>query len=88
MKLQDPTTGAVFCETDGRLAPCPGNDPALCGPTDDADDCLSDVFTGAGFTCGTGGGDGGYWVILAVHASVGNALAWSNPATMGTIAAF
>ena len=62
--VPDPVNGGNICETDGSSTPCPDNDPAQCGPTDDADDCLSDTFIGAGSACGFGG-DGGYWVFLS-----------------------
>ena len=77
------------CETNGSITPCPDNDPAQCGPTDDADDCLSAVFVGTGHTCGTGGGDGMYWVfVLTTHAQESGSLGVSNPPTWGTITAF
>ena len=69
--IPDPATGGNICETDGNISPCPTNgDP--CGPTDDADDCLSADFVNSGTACGFGG-DGGYWVFLhGVRCSVGN----------------
>ena len=59
----DPVTLETTCSTSGSITPCPDNDPNQCGPTDDPDDCLSDVYVGSGTTCGAGG-DGGYWVFL------------------------
>lgn len=45
--------GEPYCETDGSIT-----------PMDDDDDCFSAWFVGEGRTCGTGGGDGGYWVFV------------------------
>lgn len=69
--IPDPVNGGNICETDGSITPCGAFG---CGPTDDADDCLTDTdpwwgpgyqpYIGSGYnTCG-GGGDGGFWVIL------------------------
>lgn len=88
VKVWDPVTGTADCETDGRLAPCPDNDPAQCGPADDPDDCISQVYVGMGETCGAGGGDGGYWVILGVGAQTSGGIGLANPPTAGTIMAF
>ena len=48
------------CETDGSITP---GDPGA-DPTADPDDCLSVIFYGFGYTCGTGGGDGLTWIFL------------------------
>lgn len=62
--VTDPETGATACETSGSITP---GDPTV-DPLADADDCLTPVYHGAGSTCGSGGGDGGYWVfILGAH---------------------
>lgn len=92
---QDPLTGRSTCETDGVIRPCTGSDISSCGPTDDADDCLSGhdpvsrTFVpslGGVTTCGAGS-DGGYWVFLLNYVGEeGNVLA-SNPPTFGTITA-
>ena len=47
----DPATGETSCATDGIVS-------------DDAGDCISPVYTDVGRTCGTGGGDGLFWVFL------------------------
>ena len=89
IKVQDPTDGSWICTTSGGITPCPDNDPAQCGPTDDADDCLSVVFVGTGQTCGTGGGDGLYWVFLSgVHVTENGGVEAKNPPTTGFITAF
>lgn len=78
--IADPINGGNICETDGGITPCaPPSDGGACGPTDDADDCLSDAdtsrsgyqpYVNSGSACGTGG-DGGYWVfLLLVYCSV------------------
>ena len=80
----DPVTGETTCTTDGSITPGdPGTDP-----TADADDCLSDVYTGSGSTCGAGG-DGGYWVFLngALVTEGSGGVGASNPPTAGTITA-
>ena len=84
----DPVTGETTCTTSGSITPCPDNDPNLCGPTDDPDDCLTPVFVGSGTTCGAGG-DGGYWVFLSgVLVSEGTGgVGANNPPTAGTITA-
>lgn len=82
VQVDDPITGVSFCETDGLISP---GDPAT-DPTADPDDCLSDLFIGSGTTCGFGGGDGGFWVILVVPVSPGPGI--GNPPTGGTITAF
>ena len=70
---------AVGCATDGMIS------PAL-----DPDDCLSNVYLTPmiGTTCGPGGGDGGYWVILDVDV-LNNCppTGTTNPAAFGTITA-
>lgn len=59
--IQDPVTLEWVCLTDGIIAP----GDAATDPTRDPDDCVSDVFRyGVGRTCGQGGGDGGFWVLL------------------------
>ena len=86
VKIVDSSTGLVICETSGSITP---GDPAT-DPTADADDCLSEHFVGSGQTCGTGGGDGGYWVLLDgvfVDEHGGNVGA-GNPPTTGTITAY
>lgn len=81
MKIWNPATGTWVCETDGSIRP---GDPDE-DPTADPDDCISEVFVGWGTTCGEGGGDGGYWVML-LGAVVGEGETW--PPTTGTITAF
>ena len=92
IKVQDPVTLEWTCTTSGSITPCPDNDPSQCGPTDDADDCLTDRFVGTGSTCGTGGGDGMYWVFLdgvvVAEASAEVLGLANNPPTTGTITAF
>ena len=83
-KIYDPLLGKWQCETDGAITP--GNPAA--DPNADADDCLSQVFIGTGHTCGSGGGDGGYWVILVMEAGETGAGYAYNPATSGVITAF
>jgi hypothetical protein len=80
----DPVTGEVTCETSGSITP---GDPAT-DPTADADDCLTDVYTGSGTTCGAGG-DGGYWVFLsgALVSEGSGGAGVSNAPTAGTITA-
>lgn len=85
-KVRDSQTGVTVCEVDGSINPCPDNNPALCGPTDDPDDCLTRPFQGKGATCGSGGGDGGYWVFLSGVFADETGL--GNPPTAGTITAF
>ena len=88
-KIQDPVTSQWTCLTDGTIAPCVDNDPAQCEPGQDADDCRSGEFTGRGATCGTGGGDGLYWVFLANAGYLGPAqTGLSNFPTAGTITAY
>ena len=85
-KIWNPVTETYVCETDGSIRP---GDPAE-NPTADPDDCVSEVFVGVGATCGEGGGDGGYWVVLMgtfVDEADGG-VALSNPPTTGTITAF
>ena len=86
IKVIDPETGAVVCETDGSISPCPDNDPTQCGPTDDPDDYLTEPFFGEGVNGGTGGGDGLYWVFLSGFFV--DETTPSNPPTAGTITAF
>lgn len=73
------------CLTDGMITPGPWTDP-----TADPDDCLSGPWVGTGTACGTGGSDGGDWVILTVVATldVPGGISLTNPATEGTIAAY
>ena len=80
----DPVTGETTCETDGTITP---GDPTT-DPTADADDCLTEVFIGSGYTCGAGG-DGGYWVFLyGTAVSEGPwGVGLSNPPTAGIITA-
>ena len=60
--IPDPVNGGNICETDGSITPCaPADEGGTCGPTDDPDDCLSQVYINTGSACGFGG-DGGYWV--------------------------
>jgi len=68
----------TFCQTNGIIA-----------PQVDVGDCLSTVFHGTGTTCGSGGGDGGYWVFLLSPevSENGNGVFVSNPPTTGTITA-
>ena len=83
--VTDPQLGLTICETDGSITP---GDPAT-DPTADPDDCLSDPFVGTGYTCGIGGGDGGYWVFLiGADVQENGGLTASNPPTTGTITAF
>ena len=70
----DPETGETTCTTSGSIT-----------PGEDADDCLTPVLRGSGRTCGTGGGDGVFWVFLNVHASDRPSL--TGP-TAGTIVAY
>lgn len=81
-KIWNPATQSYVCETDGTIRP---GDPAE-NPAADPDDCVSEVFVGVGATCGEGGGDGGYWVVL-IGAAVGEGDS-ANPPTTGTITAF
>ena len=81
----DGTPDGYVCETDGSITP---GDPTT-DPTADADDCLSEHFVGTGATCGTGGGDGLFWVFLdgaAVEENGGVGV--GNGPTAGTITAF
>ena len=75
-----------ICETSGSITP---GDPAT-DPTADPDDCLSVQFTGTGATCGSGGGDGLFWVFLdgAFVDENGGGAEVKNPPTTGTITAF
>lgn len=75
--LTDPVTGAISCETDGSIS-----------PTFDPDDCLAGPYVGIGATCG-GGGDGGYWVVLAhaVEEALPAGVLASNPPTVGAVMA-
>lgn len=86
VKVVDAETGAVVCETDGTISP----GDASVDPTADSDDCLSETYIGTGATCGSGGGDGGYWVLLLgiFLAEDGSGLTLANPPTSGTITAF
>lgn len=73
------------CETDGSITP---GDPST-DPTADADDCLSPLYTGTGTTCGSGGGDGLFWVfIFAGYLHENGGIATSNIPTEGIITAF
>ena len=85
-KIWNPATETWVCETDGSIRP---GDPAE-NPAADPDDCVSEVFVGSGTTCGSGGGDGGYWVVLmgAFGDEADGGVALSNPPTTGTITAF
>lgn len=95
--IVDPVRGGVVCETDGTINPCtPWAVLIAC----DLDDCLSDTdpsfpgwqpFIGVGHTCGWGGGDGGYWVVLLEVYVVdygGGSWACGPCHTVGTITAF
>ena len=74
-----------ICETSGSISP---GDPAT-DPTADADDCLSNHYVGSGSTCGSGGGDGLYWVFLdGVFVDENGGVTAGNPPTTGTITAF
>lgn len=84
-RTHDPQTGKALCEPDGTINPCWNNDPAMCDPSDDMDDCLSPPFRGVGTTCGTGGADGGYWVFLTGVSVEGTMI--RNVPTSGTITA-
>ena len=99
VKIQDPVTLEYTCTTSGSIMP---GDPAT-DPTADADDCLSGLFVGVGFTCGSGGGDGLFWVFFPYMADCSSGecrvnpnsapglasnVVLGNPATTGTIAAF
>ena len=82
----DGTPESVVCETSGSISPCSSTG---CDPTDDSDDCLSDHFVGTGFTCGSGGGDGLYWVFLdGFFVDENGGVSAGNPPTTGTITAF
>ena len=85
VKLQNPLDGTWTCEVSGSITPGLATDPAT-----DPDDCVSEPYLGHGATCGTGGGDGGYWVFLhAVFVDENPAsLDLRNPATTGTVTAF
>ena len=74
------------CETSGSITP---GDPAT-DPTADPDDCLSAQYTtGTGATCGSGGGDGLFWVFLdGFFVDENGAVTTNNPPTTGTITAF
>ena len=75
-----------ICETSGSITP---GDPAT-DPTADADDCLSGQYTTTGATCGSGGGDGLFWVFLdgLFVDENGAGTTVKNPPTTGTITAF
>ena len=76
---------ALVCETDGSINP---GDPAT-DPTADPDDCLSEPYLGVGQTCGTGGGDGGYWVFLYEgYVEENGGVLLGNTPTAGTITAY
>ena len=86
VKVQDPNSGEWTCLTDGSITPCPNNDPSLCDPLGDADDCLSGAYVGFGESCGTGGGDGGFWVfLLSDYREEGGFVNLANPPSWGTI---
>ena len=85
IKIQNPLDGSWTCEVSGSITPGLVTDPSA-----DPDDCVSAPFLGVGATCGTGGGDGGYWVFLhAVFVDENPAsVDLRNPATTGTVTAF
>ena len=86
VKVTDPNTGVVVCETSGSISPCSSTG---CDPTDDPDDCLSQHYVGTGSTCGSGGGDGLYWVFLdGVFVDEAGSVNAGNPPSTGTITAF
>ena len=59
---------ATGCNTDGILTDV------------DPDDCFSPLYVGVGTTCGTGGGDGLYWVVFVPWAA--------NPPVAGVLTAY
>ena len=74
------SSGVVWlaCETDGIIS-----------PSEARGDCISQVYVGTGATCGSGGGDGGYWVfLLGVAATEGGGMSMGNPPTSGIITAY
>ena len=83
--IPDFVSGGNICETDGNISP---GDPST-DPTADGDDCLSPAYYGVGGTCGTGGGDGGYWVIIPSTYASESGLSFEQFAfpTAGTITA-
>ena len=85
LKIQNPVDGSWACDVSGAITPGLPLDPAT-----DPDDCLSQPYLGVGATCGSGGGDGGYWVFLhAVFVDENPAqVDVRNPPTTGTITAF
>ena len=90
VKVADPVWGDIHCETDNVLNPCTDNDPAQCDAGDDPDDCISAPFFGRGITCGSGGGDGGYWVFLIGVSTYADEtrVDLGNHPTFGTITAY
>lgn len=85
VKVVDPETGLTVCTTTGAITP---GDP-FADPTADADDCIGGVFTGTGWTCGSGGGDGGYWVaLLSYYIDDWGNVVIANPPIAGTITAY
>ncbi|HWH09012.1 MAG TPA: hypothetical protein VNX21_07410 [Candidatus Thermoplasmatota archaeon] len=84
LMVVDPNTGDVTCVTDGIVS------------ASDPDDCISDAdpagpghqpYYGVGATCGAGGGDGGYWVVLLFPYFEERSGQWhmANPPVHGTI---
>lgn len=74
----DGTPDRYVCETEGVLNPSMGNG------------CVSPRFVGTGHTCGPGGGDGGYWVVLdgfLVEENGGFPTGGPSP-TAGTVTAY
>lgn len=77
--IRDPALGDdYYCVTDGLIA-----------PSVDWDDCVSPTYLGSGQTCGSGGGDGGYWVIILHGGEEGaTGVTVFNPHTVGTVTAY
>lgn len=79
-------SGGYACVTSGTLIP---GDAAV-DPTVDVDDCVAGPFFGEGATCGSGGGDGGYWVLLLEPYAIDHfgQPTFADPPTTGTITAY
>lgn len=69
----DEATGETVCETNGVIT-----------PEEDPDDCTSGWQYGVGRTCGTGGGDGLYWVFVHTYVDLGG---YAADGTVGTLTA-
>lgn len=69
-------TGATTCMTDGMIT-----------PDMDPDDCISPVYVTRGQTCGTGGGDGLYWVFIGFTSEGGPIPSKVRGATTGFVVA-